>query len=66
MNKIFRKIKENANLDFLEESDDEEEFESEDPHKFVDLDKSYNMLCVYNHKFKKWVPVRIANITNKR
>jgi len=65
MNKIFRKIKENANLDLLEESDDEEEFESEDPHKFVDLDKSYNMLCVYNHKFKKWVPVRIAN-TNKR
>jgi len=64
MNNIFRKIKENVNLDWLEESDDEEEFESEDPHKFVDLDKSYNMLCVYNHKFKKWVPVRIAN-TNK-
>jgi predicted DNA-binding protein (MmcQ/YjbR family) len=61
MNKLFRVIKENQNLDALEESDDEEEFENEDIHKFVHLNKSYNMVCVFNYKFKKWVPIKLAN-----
>ena len=53
MNKLFRKIKENDNLDALEESDDEEEFENEKVDRFVYLDKSYHMVCQYNYKFKK-------------
>jgi hypothetical protein len=61
MNKLFRIIKENTNLDALEESDDEEEFEDEDENKFVHLDKVYNMVCEYNHKFKKWTPIRVAS-----
>jgi hypothetical protein len=61
MNKLFRIIKENNNLDALEESDDEEEFENEDISKFVHLDKSYKMVCQFNHKFKKWTPVKLAN-----
>jgi hypothetical protein len=61
MNKLFRKIKENDNLDALEESDDEDEFEDDRADKFVFLDKSYKMYCVYNFKFKKWVPNKIAN-----
>lgn len=61
MNKLFRKIKENENLDALEESDDEEEFENEKEDRFVYLDKTYNMVCLYNYKFKKWYPVRIAD-----
>jgi hypothetical protein len=61
MNKLFRVIKENQNLDALEESDDEEEFENEDIHKFVHLNKTYNMVCVFNYKFKKWVPIKLAN-----
>ena len=61
MNKLFRKIKENENLDALEESDDEEEFENEKEDRFVYLDKSYNMVCLYNNKFKKWYPVKIAD-----
>jgi hypothetical protein len=60
MNQLFRKIKENDNLDTLEESDDEEEFENDKLDKFVNLNKYYNMQCVYNYKFKKWVPVSIA------
>ena len=60
MNKLFRNIKENANLDALEESDDEEEFENDRPDKFVFLDKEYNMVCLWNSKFKKWVPIRVA------
>lgn len=65
MNKLFRNIKENANLDALEESDDEAEFEDDRPDKFVFLDKEYNMVCVWNNKFKKWVPVRLAQKSDK-
>ena len=65
MNKLFRIIKENKNLDALEESDDEEEFENEDISKFVHLDKSYKMVCQFNHKFKKWTPIKLANEENK-
>jgi hypothetical protein len=60
MNKLFRNIKENANLDALEESDDEEEFENDKPDKFVFLERAYNMVCVWNAKFRKWAPVRLA------
>ena len=61
MNNLFRKIKENANLDALEESDDEEEFENEKEDRFVYLDKTYNMVCLYNYKFKKWYPIKVAD-----
>ena len=61
MNKLFRIIKENINLDALEESDDEDEFETSKIDKFVKLDISYKMVCQYNHKFKKWSPVRLAD-----
>ena len=65
MNKLFRVIKENANLDALEESDDEEEFEDERIDKFVFLEKSHKMHCIFNFKFKKWVPVKIAHMTDR-
>ena len=61
MNKLFRNIKENNNLDALEESDEEEEFENDRDDKFVFLDKTYNMVCAYNYKFKKWYPIRLAD-----
>ena len=58
MNKHFRIIKENDNLDTLEESDDEEEFENVEEDKYVYLDKTLNFECVYNKRFKKWIPLR--------
>lgn len=58
MNSIFRDIKENINLDALEESDDEEEFENISDNKFVDTDKELAFICEYNNKFNKWVPVK--------
>jgi len=61
MNKLFRNIKENENLDTLEESDDENEFENNQPNKFVNLDKNYNMLCSFCNKFKKWIPIKLAD-----
>jgi len=53
MNKLFRNIKENHNLDLLEESDDEEE------EPIVYLDREYKMKCKYNKRFKKWVPISL-------
>lgn len=69
MNKLFRNIKENDNLDLLEESDDDEEFEDISSTKFVDLEKELIMKCVYNRKFKKWEPIEEINsdrITTQR
>ena len=63
MNSLFRKIKENKNLDLLEESDSEEEFENTNLEKYVDLNKSYIIECVYNKKFKKWIPKNLAKNT---
>ena len=61
MNKLFRNIKENNNLDTLEESDNEDEFENEKEDRFVYLDREFNMLCIYNYKFKKWTPLKLAD-----
>jgi hypothetical protein len=60
MNGLFRNIKENNNLDALEESDDEEDFENDREDRHVFLDREYLMLCNYHPKFKKWVPSRIV------
>jgi len=59
MNSLFRTIKENHNLDALEESDDEEEFENIEENKYM-LNVSHNMICEYHAKFKKWTPIQIA------
>ena len=59
MNKLFRNIKENSNLDSLEESDEEDEFENIQIDKFVDLNKIIKMRCIFNYKFKKWVSVSV-------
>tara|TARA_B100000886_G_scaffold340367_1_gene309487 strand:+ start:4900 stop:5928 length:1029 start_codon:yes stop_codon:yes gene_type:complete len=60
MNSLFRNIKENENLDALEESDDEDEFEDVREDKYVDLNLQVKMDCIYNSKFKKWVPLKIS------
>ena len=63
MNSLFRNIKENINLDALEESDDEEEFENISLDKFVDLDKKYVMKCLYLSKYKLWQPIEVVQQT---
>jgi hypothetical protein len=60
MSRLFRKIKENENLDTLEESDEEEEFENEKEDCFVYLEREYSMECIFHPKFKKWVPIKIT------
>jgi hypothetical protein len=61
MNKLFRNIRENDNVDYGEESEDEDTFQNVNPDKYVDLKKDYKMNCVFNNKFKKWVPVSVVD-----
>lgn len=62
MNEIFRTIKENVNLDYIEESDDESDFENTNPEKYVDLNRTAIISCLFHLKFKKWVPNNIIHI----
>ncbi len=59
MNSIFRNIKENDNLDALEESDDEEDFENINDDKYVKLDKCVNMECIFNKRLNQYIPVKV-------
>lgn len=61
MNSLYRKIKENNNLDALEESDDEYDFENVQENKYVDLNVSHNMDCRYNISTNSWTPISITN-----
>ena len=60
MNNLFRKIKENENLDLLEESDDEDDFENVAEDKYVHIEKKYRLVCRYLHKINKWEPYKFA------
>jgi hypothetical protein len=61
MNRLFRNIKENENLDSLEESDDEEEFQNDKEDRHVYLEREFHMQCSFHYKFKKWVPIKIVS-----
>ena len=38
-----------------------DDFENEKEDKFVYLEREFKMVCSYNYKFKKWVPLRVAD-----
>lgn len=65
LNKSFRTIKENANLDTLEESDDDADFEDVRPDKYVDLKKNIAYICEYVPRFGKWQPIQRAEPLRK-
>jgi hypothetical protein len=65
MNGLFRNIRENKNIDYIEESEDEEDFQNTSIDKYVNIEKVLLIECVFNKKFKKWTPVRIADSREK-
>ena len=65
MNGLFRTIRENKNLDYIEESDDEDDFQNINEDKYVDTNKVLSMECFFHKKFKRWVPVRVNNYNCK-
>jgi hypothetical protein len=65
MNSIFRNIRENDNLDYIEESDDEDDFQNIDMDKYVDMNKMVLLECVFNTRFNKWVPINKVPMNDK-
>jgi hypothetical protein len=61
MNNLFRNIKENENLDTLEESDDEDEFENINEDKYISLNTVKTMECSFNTQHGKWYPIKVVN-----
>ena len=61
LNGLFRNIRENKNLDYIEESDDEEDFQNMNEDKYVDINKFFLMECIFNHKFKRWTPIKVVD-----
>lgn len=59
MNTLFRHFHDRPNLDYMEESDDEEE-EGVGEEGKVDLKKTILMKCRFHKKFKKWMPLEIV------
>lgn len=58
LNSHFRVIKENTNLDLLEESDDEEECNHrDDPAYFLKTDIQLPFVCKFNKRFSTWTPI---------
>lgn len=60
MNKLFRCIRENDDIDLIEESEDEDCFEDTRLNKFM-LNKTYNMECRFNKKYNKWEPIKLTS-----
>jgi hypothetical protein len=58
MNGFFRNVKENNNLDLIEESDEENE-EIVNP---IPLKLSIVMECMYDRKFKRWKPIQKSTL----
>ncbi len=57
MNLLFRNLKENMNLDHIQESDDEEDEHVE----LKDMNRSIHMNCEFHMKIKKWVPIQTVS-----
>ncbi len=68
MNTLFRNVRENASLDAIEESDDEDAFQNSQIRQMNGYIKSGDsnpsptpvelaMVCTYNYKFKRWSPL---------
>ncbi len=61
MNSLFRRIKENDNLDSIQDSDDEEDFENNNEDKWLKKDVELDILCYLNNKFMMWVPKQLVH-----
>jgi hypothetical protein len=65
LNQLFRNIRENQNIDAIEESDDETEFENEQTHKHTYLEKILLMECYFDKRLGKWIPEKVVSSKSK-
>ena len=59
MNNIFRRIKENEDLDKIEESDSEDEFENICLDKYI-VKKEAKIMCEFSSIMRKWIPIKLV------
>jgi len=60
MNTLFRRIKENMNIDSIEDSEDEDDFENVEPTKYLLPNVEYKMYCSFSNISNRWIPESIA------
>lgn len=62
MNTIFRRIRENQNLDWIEESDDDDSSDENDEYaNKSNVSEQHRLItCRFHQKFRKWVPLYLA------
>lgn len=60
LNSLFRIIRENADIDLIEESEDEDSFEDISEQKFIKRTNNIKMHCKFNLKFRKWELLSVA------
>jgi hypothetical protein len=60
MNRLFRKIRENDDLDYTEMSGDEESFEDVSESKYLQR-ATLHMECGYVRHLRKWRPIRVSH-----
>ena len=60
MNILFRNIRENVSLDYIEESEDEDEFQDINPGKYLIDGAEHKMNCYFSKGCNRWVPESIA------
>jgi hypothetical protein len=60
LNSLFRIIRENDDIDLIEESEDEDTFEDISEQKFIKPNVHLKMFCKYNSKFRKWELLSVA------
>jgi hypothetical protein len=61
MNILFRNIRENVSLDYIEESEDEDEFQDINPIKYLIDGAEHKMNCYFSKGCNRWVPESIAD-----
>ena len=59
MNVLFRRIKENDNLDYLEESDSDDDFENTMEDKYLQ-NVEHKMICNFNNRHGYWYPIKVT------
>lgn len=61
MNLLFRNIRENVSLDYIEESEDEDEFQDINPTKYLLDGAKHKMNCYFSKACNRWVPESVAS-----
>ena len=60
MNTLFRRVRENQNLDWIEESDDETSLNGNESATPFLSEQHRLITCRFHPKFRKWIPLYLA------